>query len=185
MLTGRKLIAGYIVRAVLPYIFLCLFILTAVLFAQQTGRIAELALYANLPLSFLAEVAAALLPNVLILTLPAAVLAGIIIGFARMGSDSEVVAMRAAGVGTWSILWPLLLIGIVVTAATTFIQLKEAPRAARNLKKAALEGALRKLDSPVEPRTFTTDIPGYVIYVRDGNKTLGSWGTSFYLLFTT
>ena len=139
------------------------------LFAQQTGRIAELALYANLPLSFLAEVAAALLPNVLILTLPAAVLAGIIIGFARMGSDSEVVAMRAAGVGTWSILWPLLLIGIVVTAATTFIQLKEAPRAARNLKKAALEGALRKLDRlsslkrspPIYPATsftFVTEI---------------------------
>ena len=106
----RKLIAGYVVRAILPYVFLCLFILTAVLFAQQTGRIAELALYSDVPLSLLAEVAAALLPNVLILTLPAAVLAGIIIGFARMGSDSEVVAMRAAGLGTWSILWPVLLI---------------------------------------------------------------------------
>ena len=179
MLTGRKLIAVYILSAVLPYVFLCLFILTAVLFAQQAGRIAELALYSDVPFSLLAEVAAALLPNVLILTLPAAVLAGIIIGFARMGSDSEVVAMRAAGMGTWSILWPVLLIGLVVTAATTFLQLKEAPRAARNLKKAALEGALRKLDSPVEPRTFTTDIPGYVIYVRDGDKTLGSWGRVF------
>ena len=179
MLMGRRLIAGYIASAVLPYIFLCLFILTAVLFAQQAGRVAELALYSDVPFSLLAEVAAALLPNVLILTLPAAVLAGIIIGFARMGSDSEVVAMRAAGMGTWSILWPVLLIGLVVTAATTFLQLKEAPRAARNLKKAALEGALRKLDSPVEPRTFTTDIPGYVIYVRDGDKTRGSWGRVF------
>lgn len=179
MLMGRKLIARYIIGATLPYIFLSLLILTAVLFAQQAGRIAELALYANVPLSLLAEVAAALLPNVLILTLPAAVLAGIIIAFARMGSDSEIVAMRAAGLGTWSVLWPVLLIGLVVTGATTFIQLKEAPRAARDLKKAALEGALRKLDSPVEPRTFTTEIPGYVIYVRDGDKTLGSWGRVF------
>ncbi len=119
------------------------------------------------------------LPNVLILTLPVAVLAGIIIGFSRMGSDSEIIAIRAAGVGTWSLLWPALLIGLLATAATTFLHLKEAPQAARDLRQAALQGALRKLDSPVEPRTFNTEIPGYVIYVRDGDKNQGSWGRVF------
>ena len=49
------------------------------------------------------------------------------------------------------------------------IQLKEVPQAARDLEKVALRGALAKLDSPVEPRTFST-LPRYVIYVRDGNK---------------
>ncbi|MGH9969347.1 MAG: LptF/LptG family permease, partial [Pyrinomonadaceae bacterium] len=148
-------------------------------FTQQAGRFAELALYAQIPFSLLAEVALALLPNVLVFTLPTAVLAGVMIGFARMGSDSEIVAMRAAGVGTWSLLWPVLVIGLVVTCATTYIQLKEAPEAARDLKKAALQGALRKLDSPVEPRNFNTEIPGYVIYVRDGDKAQGSWGRVF------
>jgi LPS export ABC transporter permease LptG len=37
---------------------------------------------------------------------------------------------------------------------------------------------LAKLDSPVEPRTFNT-LPRYVIYVRDGNKDLGTWGRVF------
>ncbi len=179
MIAVRKLIASYILRASLPYVFLTLILLTAVLFAQQAARFAELALYAQIPLSLLSEVAVALLPNVLILTLPAAVLAGVIIGFARMGSDSEIVAMRAAGVGTWTMLWPVLLIGLLVTGATTYIQMKEAPQAARDLKKAALKGALRKLDSPVEPRAFNTQIPGYVIYVRDGDKVHGSWGRVF------
>lgn len=72
-----------------------------------------------------------------------------------------------------------MLIGLVATMATTFLHLKEAPRAARDLRRAALQGALRKLDSPVEPRTFNTEIPGYVIYVRDGDKTQGSWGRVF------
>src|SRR6266540_5043886 len=155
-MSSRKLIARYVIAAALPYVLLALVLLTAVLFAQQASRFAEISLIAQMSFSLVGEVGAALLPNVLILTLPAAVLAGIIIGFARMGSDSELVAIRAAGLGTWSILWPVLLIGLIVTGATTFIQLQEAPRAARDLKKAALEGALRKLDSPVEPRTFTT-----------------------------
>lgn len=175
----RKLIAGYVIKSAFPYVLLALLLLTAILFTQQTGRFAELALYTDLPFSLAGEIAAALLPSVLILTLPVAVLAGIVIGFARMGSDSEVIAMRAAGVGTWSLLWPALLIGLLATAATTFLHLKEAPQAARDLRRAALQGALRKLDSPVEPRTFNTDIPGYVIYVRDGDKSHGSWGRVF------
>jgi LPS export ABC transporter permease LptF/LPS export ABC transporter permease LptG len=179
MISGRRLIPGYTARAVLPYVFLSLFLLTAVLFAQQAARFAELVLYTNIPVSLLGEVSLALLPNVLVFTLPAAVLAGVMIGFARMGSDSEIVAMRAAGVGTWTLLWPVLMIGLLATVATTYIQMKEAPQAARDLKKAGLQGALRKLDSPVEPRNFNTEIPGYVIYVRDGDKDQGSWGRVF------
>ena len=118
MITGRRLIAGYTIRAVLPYVFLSLFLLTAVLFAQQAGRFAELALYTQVPFSLLADLSVALLPNVLVFTLPVAVLAGVMIGFARMGSDSEIVAMRAAGVGTWTLLWPVLIIGLLVTVAT-------------------------------------------------------------------
>ena len=179
MIAGSRLVPRYTVRAALPYVFLALVLLTAVLFVQQASRFAELALYAQIPLSLLADLGAALLPNVLVLTLPIAVLAGVMIGFARMGSDSEIVAMRAAGVGTWTLLWPVLLIGLVFTLATTYIQLEEAPRAARHLKRAGLQSALRKLDSPVEPRTFNTEIPGYVIYVRDGDKALGTWGRVF------
>lgn len=179
MLRGKKLIAIYVIQGALPYVVLSLVLLTAILFTQQTGRFAELAIYTDLPLSLAGQIAAALLPSVLILTLPVAVLAGIMIGLARMGSDSEIVAIRAAGVGTWSLLWPALLIGLVATTATTFLHLKEAPEAARDLRRVALQGALRKLESPVDPRTFNTDIPGYVIYVRDGDKTQGTWGRVF------
>src|SRR6185436_19035088 len=64
------------------------------------------------------------------------------------------------------------------TGATTYLHLKEAPEAARDLERIALQGALAKLESPVEPRTFNT-LPRYVIYVRDGNKDLGTWGRVF------
>lgn len=176
---SRRLIANYVARAALPYVLLTLMLLTAILFAQQAGRFAELALYAQIPFSLLSQLIAAFLPGVLVLSLPTAVLAGIIIGFARMGSDSEIVAMRAAGVGIWTMLWPVLVIGLLVAGATTYIQLVEAPRATRDLKRAAVAAALRKLESPVEPKTFNTEIPGYVIYVRDGDKATGSWGRVF------
>src|SRR5689334_6946292 len=161
-----------------PYIILSLVMLTAVLFAQQASRLAEVLVYTDVPVSVLGGIGAALLPGVLVFSIPLATLAGIIIGFSRMGSDSEIVAMRAAGVGSWTMIWPALVVGLVLSGATTYLHLKEAPRAARDLERVALQGALAKLDSPVEPRTFST-LPRYVIYVRDGDKTRGTWGRVF------
>ncbi|HKE59416.1 MAG TPA: LptF/LptG family permease, partial [Pyrinomonadaceae bacterium] len=174
----RFLIPRYVIGATLPYVLLSLLMLTAVLFAQQAERFAEAILYTDLPVSLLGEIGAALIPGVLSFTIPLATLAGIIIGFARMGTDSEIVAMRAAGVGSWTMLWPVLLLGAVLSCATFYIHFKEAPRAARDLERVALQGALAKLDSPVDPRNFNT-LPHYVIYVRDGDKAKGIWGRVF------
>jgi LPS export ABC transporter permease LptG len=161
-----------------PYILLALLMLTAILFAQQASRLAEVLVYTDLPISLIGGIGAVLLPGVLVFSIPLATLAGIIIGFSRMGSDSEIVAMRAAGVGSWTMIWPALVVGLVFSAGTTYLHLKEAPRAARDLERIALQGALAKLDSPVEPRTFST-LPRFVIYVRDGDNALGVWGRVF------
>jgi lipopolysaccharide export system permease protein len=70
-------------------------------------------------------------------------------------------------------------VGLIATAFSAYLNLHETPRSQRQLRTVALRSALYKLDSPVEPRTFATDIPGYVIYVRDGDKGKGQWGRVF------
>ena len=172
------LIPRYIFGAMAPYILLALLMLSAILLAQQASRLAEVLVYTDLPVSLVGGIGAALLPGVLVFSIPLATLAGIIIGFSRMGSDSELVAMRAAGVGSWTMIWPALVVGLVFSAGTTYLHLREAPRAARDLERIALQGALAKLDSPVEPRTFST-LPRFVIYVRDGDNNLGVWERVF------
>ena len=178
-MANLRLIERYVLRAVFPYSLASLVLLTAILFAQQTGRYFETIFHGVMPASFVYGLALALLPTVFVFTIPMAVLSGTIIGLGRMGSDSELVAMRAAGVSTWRMLWPALALGLIATAASAELNLKEAPRSQQHLKAVAIRSALYKLDSPVEPRTFTTDIPGYVIYVRDGDKAHGQWGRVF------
>lgn len=179
MRNGWRLIERYIWGAILPYLLLSALLLTAILLAQQTTKIAEILVNTRIPLRSLLDILVALLPNVLIFSIPPATLAGTVIGFSRMGSDSELIALRAAGVGTWRLVWPALLLGLVLSAGTLYLNLEVAPEAARVWKQATLRAALYKLDSPVEPKSFTTDIPGYVIYVRDGDKEQGRWGRVF------
>jgi LPS export ABC transporter permease LptF/LPS export ABC transporter permease LptG len=176
---NSRLVERYIVAAILPYTLLSLALLTAILFLQQAGHYTEWIFQGVPPPGFLYNLSLALIPAVLVFTLPPAVLAGTIIGFGRMGSDSEIVALRAAGVGTWRMLWPALALGLIATCAAGYLNLKEAPRAQQLLRRVGLRAALYRLESPVEPRSFTTEIPGYVIYVHEGDKSEGKWGRVF------
>ena len=188
MRINSRLIERYIIGAVVPYLLLSLLLLTAILFTQQAGRFGELLMGANVPPGMVFDLALSLLPNVLVFTLPMALLTGILIGFSRLGSDSELVAMRAAGVGTWQQLWPVLSVGALLTGAALYVNLEMAPGAARSLRRVGARAALYKLDSPVEPRSFSvigaqsegrSDSPVYVIYVRDGDRDSGQWGRVF------
>ena len=178
-MSSRRLIERYILRAVVPYAVGALFLLTGILLVQQSGRYFDTIFRGTVPAGFMFSLTLALLPTVLIFTIPMAVLSGTIIGFGRMGSDSELVAMRAAGVSGLKILAPALLMGILATLACLQLNLNEAPQAQQQLRLVGVRSALYKLDSPVEPQTFTTEIPGYVIYVREGDKTRGQWGGVF------
>ena len=178
-MSNRRLIARYILRTIFPYALAAFGLVTGILFVQQSGRYLETIFHNAVPAAFTYTIALAVLPTVLAVTIPVAALAGTIIGFGRMGSDSELIAMQAGGVSRRQIILPAILIGLIGTIVSFEVNLNEAPRAQQELRSIVARAALYRLDSPVEPQTFTTDIPGYLIYVREGDKARGQWGGVF------
>ena len=178
MFTSR-LLERYILRAIAPYFFLTWLLLTAVLLAQQVGKFAELLGISGAPLTIVVDVALGIIPNVSVFTIPMAMLVGTAAAFGQMGSDSEIISMRAAGAGTWRIVSPVLLLGFFLTTICLVNSFELAPNAAHSMRHALLRATLHRLDSPVQPRTFNTQLPGKVIYVRDGDETSGQWGRVF------
>lgn len=176
---NKRLIERYVGAAILPYTCLILLLLTAMLLAQQANRFAEILGSTRAPLDLAFQLAVSIVPSILIFTVPMATLAGTLIGFSRMGSDSELVALSAAGVGRRRILSPVLMLGAVATLLTLYCGLEVAPASARALRATALRTALQKLNSPIDLRAFNTEIPGKIIYVRDGDEARGEWGRVF------
>lgn len=179
MFTKGRLLERYILRAIAPYFFLTWLLLTAVLLAQQVGKFAELLGISGAPLSIALDLGLAIIPNVSVFTIPMAMLVGTAAAFGRMGSDSEIISMRAAGAGTWRILSPVLLLGVLMTLLCLANAFEFAPEAAQSMRRSMLRATLHRLDSPVQPRTFNTQLPGKVIYVRDGDEASGQWGRVF------
>ncbi|MEP6925097.1 MAG: LptF/LptG family permease [Pyrinomonadaceae bacterium] len=172
----------YVWRTVLPYFLLCWLLLTAILFLQQGSRFSEILFGANIPARLLLELSAALILSVIAFTGPMALLAGIVIGLGQMRGDSELTALQAAGNGLRTILLPCLLSGLIVSGIALLINLEGVPLAARIARRVAVETALLKLESPIEPGVFNTEFSNYVIYVRDGNNEQGVWERVFIYL---
>lgn len=174
-----RAIDGYLVSAALPYVLLSLTILSVILLIQQTAKFAEVLGATETPMHLTLQVAANILPSILIFTLPTSVLVGTATGFGQLGHDSELVAIRAAGVGTLRIITPLMFLGALLSLLNFYVAFGVSPDSAQNLRDIGLQAALYKLESPVEPRSFYTGMPGKVVYVREGDKERGLWGKIF------
>jgi len=172
-------ISLYLIRAILPYFIFSWLLLSVILFVQQAGRFSDIFFSVNIPAKLVWQLTLALIPNVIAFTCPMAVLVGTIIGLSKMQGDSELVAIRAAGVGNLQITLPVIVLGILLSLFAFFVNLKGVPFAARIVRGVALQTAIQKLESPIEPGVFNTEVSGYTIYVKGGDMTNGTWKNIF------
>jgi len=172
-------ISRYLIGAVVPYFLFAWLLLSVILFVQQAGRFSDIFFSVNIPTNLIWQLAIALIPNVIAFTCPMAVLVGTVIGLSKMQGDSELVAIRAAGVGNLQITIPIFIVGILLSAFTFVINLYGVPLAARIVRQVATQTAIYKLQSPIEPGVFNTEVAGYTIYVKDGDLTDGKWKNIF------
>ncbi|MBA2335382.1 MAG: LptF/LptG family permease [Blastocatellia bacterium] len=172
-------ISIYLIKTILPYFVLSWLLLSVILFVQQASRFSDIFFSVNIPASLVWQLSLALIPNVIAFTCPMAVLVGVIIGLTKMQGDSELIAIRAAGVGNFQISIPILVLGILLSFFAFFINLKGVPFAAAIVRQVALQTAIYKLESPIEPGVFNTEVAGFTIYVKDGDIAEGTWKNIF------
>ena len=173
------LISSYLVRTVLPYFSFAWILLSVILFVQQAGRYSDIFFSSNIPKNLIWQLTFALVPNVIAFTCPMAVLIGVVIGLSKMQGDSELVVIRAAGVGSLQITVPILFLGILLSGFTFLVNIYGIPFAAQIVRKIALQTAIYKLESPIEPGVFNTEINGLTIYVKEGDFDKGTWKNVF------
>ncbi len=160
-----RILTRYLLREVLSNALLGLLLFTFVIFMREAGRLLEIVVRSNSASLLVAFLYA--LPATLIFTIPMAVLVGILIGLGRLAGDSELTAMRAAGVNTRTLMRPLMMFAVGALGLGLVTSLWIAPLAARNLLN--METGLRnsQIKYEVQPRVFIENIPNMVVYVGD------------------
>ena len=110
-----RILSRYIFREILSSALLGTFLATAIIFLQQAGALFEVVVRSSSNWESMLYLFLLALPQVLPLTIPFGVLIGILIGLGRLSSDGEITAMRAAGVPSRTVMYPVLLFAILAT----------------------------------------------------------------------
>jgi len=108
-----------------------------------------------------------LLPFAITYALPMGMLTGVLLTLGRLSADSEITAMRAAGIGVNRVARPVLFLAALGSVTGLYFNFESMPRA-RVAYHEELTAAVRSNPlSLITPKTFIRDFPGRVIYVGD------------------
>lgn len=167
------LISRNLLMAIGPYFLFSWALLTVILFLQQASRYSDLFFSVDVQGTLVWQLMIGLVPSVIAFTCPMAVLVGTVIGLSRMQGDSELVAIRAAGVSNVQIAIPVAILGLLLSAFAFFINVQGVPIAAAIVRRVATQSAIAKLESPIEPGVFYSEIDGFTILAEDADASTG------------
>ena len=168
MIPGKpQILSRYIFREVVSSAVIGTVLFTFVLFLRTVGQLFELLVRQTASPLIVGYLFTLTLPQTLTFTIPMGVLVGILIGLGRLSGDGEVVALRAAGVPTRRLIWPVATFALLGLAASAAVSLYLTPRALREFYR--LQNRLRSsyLSAEIQPRVFEESFPNTILYVRD------------------
>lgn len=109
--------------------------------------------------------------------LPMGILTGVLLTLGRLSADSEITAMRAAGISIFRLARPIFLLAAGCAAAALYINLEASPRARAQAKRELAEAVRANPLNFIVPKTFIRDFKGCVIYVgeKEGDELRDIW----------
>lgn len=158
----------YILREVTGYALLGGVLFTFILLMRYLLPLLELAVRGVTSPAGTLKLVGYLLPNFFTLTLPMAVLVGVLLGLSRLAADSEITAMRASGLGVVSFVRIVSVLSVACWLLGLFNTLYLAPKASQALlhfEESTRAGGAASV--AVQPRVFYEDFHNYVLYVGE------------------
>ena len=168
-----RILTRYILKEVLSHAFIGGALFTFVLFMRDLPHLLELVVRNSASLGTVVEIFLLTLPNMFTVTIPMAVLVGILLGLSRLAADSEITAMRASGIGVWSFVGIVAIVSIMGWGIGLANTLYFAPRASRTTLRLEAELLNAQASYEVQRGVFYEDFKNYVLYVQDVRAGLG------------
>lgn len=144
-----------------------LVVFTFVLLMGRSLKLMELVINKGLPFGDIGRLFLYLMPSFLVITIPLAFLLGILLGFGRLSSESEVVALKASGVSLYTMTAPVLLVALLACAITGALTLVIEPLGNTAFRSQVFKIATSRASVGVKPMVFNDAFDGLVLYTSE------------------
>ena len=164
----------YLIRQIIPPFLLALGLFTFALAILPTLESTRLLLAKGVPLAKVGLLLILLLPSALSLTIPMALLTGVLMALGRLSGDRESVALVACGVSPLRVLRPLLVVGVLVGGIDLYVLVRAVPDANQLWQQITFQHLTEHTAAEIRPRVFFERFPNKVLYIRD-TQADGTW----------
>ncbi|HXC14298.1 MAG TPA: LPS export ABC transporter permease LptF [Stellaceae bacterium] len=141
--------------------------LSAAVWIAQSLRLIDLIVNRGLSIDLFLYLALLILPRFLDIVLPIGVFIAVLFTFNKLTAESELVVMRAAGLGPMALARPVLMLAAIAFAFLMSLSLYILPVSSQAFKDLQFEIRNRFVSSLIQEGTFTTVSDKLTIYIRD------------------
>jgi lipopolysaccharide export system permease protein len=169
------LLYSYLTAEILGPFFASLLIINAILFLGKLSSLLEVIFGFGVDFSDFIRISIYLMPGLLLFSIPMTSILGVIIAFARLSADNEILALKASGVSLYRLLVPVVIVAIFTAALTALTSVLLIPASSLSLKQTFYQLAREKIDKGIRENDFSDNIRDVVIYVDKIDPQTGKW----------
>ena len=167
-----KILRNYILRECMIPFFLSLGILTCVFLLGNLIRLTNMVINKGVSLYAVGKMFLFYIPLLLGYTLPIACLTTVILTFSRFSSDNEILAMRASGIHLKRLLFPLFVVGIIISLLSIVLNERIIPYAHHEQRQILKDIGVKNPTAVLEAGAFINAFKDQILFVYriEGNK---------------
>ena len=162
-----RILTRYILGEILSHTLIGCALFTFILFMPNLPHILEVVVRNSSTLSNVMEIFLFTLPILFRVTIPMAVLVGVLLGLSRLAADSEIIAMRASGMGIGYFVRVSSIVAIGGTLLGLGNSLYLAPRANQGILDISQSLETSQASYEIQRGVFYEDFKNFVLYVQD------------------
>jgi len=167
-----KILRNYFLKEFIGPLFLSLGVLTFVMILGNLVKIADLVINKGVDIYSVLKLFLLMMPYLLTYTLPIAALTAALMSLGRMSGDNEIVAIKASGINLFSLILPLLILGIILSLILVVFNDRVIPYAHYAARKTLVEVGIKNPTAALEPGVFINSFEKYILFIYriDQNK---------------
>lgn len=170
-----QLLYSYLATEMLAPFFASFIIMNCVFFLVKLIPFLNFVLDLNIGFADFVRLFSYLFPNIFLYSLPMAAMMGVTIGFARLSSDSEILAFKASGISVYQILPPVIIVATLIALLTSYFSIKLIPLSEVSMKQLTYQLLKEKINEGVKEHVFTEALGEVVVYIDKIDKATGEW----------
>jgi lipopolysaccharide export system permease protein len=160
------LIHRYLFKEMITPFFLSLAVATFILLLAKIVELTDMVVTRGVGMGVVARLLLYAMPYFFVFTVPMATLLGVLLGFLRLSSDNEIIALRAAGVSLRSLLPPVAALALFAWMLTQGLSLWVLPWGHNQFENVVFEVAHSRADLALRERVFLDSFGKMTMYVN-------------------